>query len=289
MSAPLEHQNSTQEITIVEPSDNPNEELLASEKACFTKKHLYIAIGVVFVVAISLIGSLLDFSPSTEQVTEESIRQGTLQTFPEFDTNGDGFIDRSEFTMWSAKRISHTKASTTTGLYANGTTEEEVDENFSPIDLNKDGRVTRDEAIAHALRQQEGSSSKGAQVASRPVSRGIKSQSCPIPEIIGFAGRRGRSYVGACQPGFDIWCYTSPLCQDKKKCHKKIINIEWTTTDTCCGSSGAANCTDCTCGGSYSFVPEGGQARIKGHCHWLSTYWCGDVDTGVSAHPAKDK
>jgi hypothetical protein len=31
-------------------------------------------------------------------------------------------------------------------------------------------------------------------------------------------------------------------------------------------------------------VPEGKQARIRQFCHWLSTYHCGEVDTGVHVH-----
>jgi hypothetical protein len=286
---------------IAEPSDQHEE--LPSEKPCFTKKHLYIAIGVVFVVAISLIGSLLDFSPSSDQVTEETIRQGTLQTFPEFDTNNDGFIDRAEFTQWSAERISARRRFTTVddpepvqttadpASCGNSTctvpTTTEIDTHFSPVDLNKDGRVSRDEAIAFALRILEqiirmirGQNIDNNKALMGPATPRVSTQ-CTTPPQIGFPGRRRRGWVGACQPGYQLWCYTSPFCQRKKHCHKYIINVEWQTTDTCCGGGSAANCTGCSCGGSYSFVPEGKQARIRGFCHWLSTYQCGEVDTHV--------
>jgi hypothetical protein len=277
----------TQNVVIAEPSQE-SEELLHSEKPCFTKKHLYIAIGVVFVVAISLIGSLLDFSPAVDQVTEQSIREGTEATFPEFDTNGDGYIDRAEFTAWTVERISHDVNSNTTGGDAVPTSTE-IDQHFSPVDLNKDGRVTRDEAVAFAIRVLEaigrafrGRRSSEDTVMSAPAA--IKSQdACPVPAGDGFSGRRRGGFVGACRKDARLWCYSSPFCHHRHKCHRFVIPQEYQVTDTCCGTSTAANCTQCSCGSSYNFVPEGCQARIRNYCHVLARYYCDATDTGVTA------
>jgi hypothetical protein len=291
MAAPIETTN----VVIAEPSDQHEE--LQSEKPCFTKKHLYIAIGVVFVIAISLIGSLLDFSPASDQITEETIREGTLETFPEFDSNSDGYIDRAEFTQWSAARIAGRKKFTTTDnpepvqtTCSNCTTPttQEVDEQFNPVDLNRDGRISRDEAVAFALRVLElirrmlGSNANvDPTLAVAPASPVTSTPQCTAPTIPAFPGRRKEGWVGACQPGYQLWCYSSPFCQHKKKCHKSVVEIQWQTTDTCCGTATAANCTSCSCGGSYHFVPEGKQSRVRAFCHWLAEYQCGDYSTGV--------
>jgi hypothetical protein len=294
----------TTNVVITEPSDQ-NEEL-QSERPCFTKKHLYIAIGVVFVVAISLIGSLLDFSPASDQITEESIREGTLETFPEFDTNNDGYIDRAEFTQWSAERIAGRKRFTSaeepepvqtvtpsSENCGNSTCVEpsstEIDNQLNPIDLNRDGRISRDEAIAFALRILEAirrllglrGVDPALQVAPPAESRTAVSPQCETPFPPGFPGRRKKGWVGACKAGYQLWCYSSPFCTKKKKCHRSVINVAWQQTDTCCGSEIAANCTSCECGGTYSFVPEGKQSRVRAFCHWLSTYHCGEVNTHV--------
>jgi Ca2+-binding EF-hand superfamily protein len=292
----------TTNVVIEEPSDQNETE---QEKPCFTKKHLYIAIGVVFVIAISLIGSLLDFSPESNQVTEESIREGTLETFPEFDTNGDGFIDRNEFTQWSAGRIAGRRryctpenpepvptigSSTQEGDNSTTTpTPGAVDEQFNPIDLNRDGRISRDEAVAFALRLLEALRRLFGRFATeqplldyKPAEDKMEAQACPVPKFPGCAGRRRNGWVGACKAGYQLWCYSSPFCRHKRKCHKSIITIEWTATDTCCGSDAAANCTSCTCGGTYRFVPPGRHARARALCHWLAEYQCGDYSTGVA-------
>jgi hypothetical protein len=279
----------TTNVVITEPSEAllPEEQ---SEKPCFTKKHLYIAIGVVFVVAISLIGSLLDFSPEDNQVTEATIAEGTLETFPEFDTNNDGYIDRAEFSEWSAQRIAARKDKTTTSnpepecVASNGTVcKETVDEHFSPIDLNHDGRISKDEAIAFAVRlirlifgfNQNGAANTQA-IAEAP------STQCTVPVPPAFPGRRRGGWVGACRRGMRLWCFSSPFCRNRKKCHKAAIPTEYTTTDTCCGTTQAANCTQCNCGSSYTFVPEGKQMRLRAYCHWLAEYMCDDNHTGVT-------
>jgi hypothetical protein len=287
-----------QTVEIPEPSDK--HEVAHDEKPCFTKRHLYIAIGVVFVVAISLIGSLLDFSPSDDGINEQSIAEGTQATWPQFDTNGDGFVDKAEYTQWAATRIAARKrfctaqdpepvqTVTSSDVACNGTcpTALEVEQQFNPIDTNRDGKISLQEAIAYAIMllkkylQNKGMSApntistQGAPTTNTP-------SSCPVPSLPGFAGRVSGGWVGACQPGFAISCSSSEFCQDKKKCHKNAIEISWTTTDTCCGGDQAANCTQCNCGGSYRFVPHGHHARARSMCHWLSTYHCGDVDTKV--------
>lgn len=286
-------------VVIEEPSDR--NEATSQEKPCFTKKHLYIAIGVVFVVAISLIGSLLDFSPADSGINEETIREGTLETWPEFDANNDGYVDLTEYTSWSAGRIAQRRRFVTpwtpepTQLETNydGTnttvpTQPECQTRFGPIDLNGDGRISRDEAIAFALRLLERiirligfeqPNLEPVQSAVQPVVH--NQEECPLPTLPGFPARCPRGWVGACKAGYQIWCYSSEFCRNKRKCHKSVITLEWTTTDTCCGGDHAANCTTCQCGGSYTFVPAGRNSRLRSLCHWLSELHCGDQPTGV--------
>jgi hypothetical protein len=293
-----------QTVEIPEPSDK--HEVAADEKPCFTKKHLYIAIGVVFVVAISLIGSLLDFSPSDDGVTEDSIREGTIETFPQFDVNGDGYVDQNEFTNWAANRIAERKwwctpndpEPTETLPNSDGTNgtvpvPREVETEFNPMDLNRDGRVSLQEAILWGIMNwrrivaliRNGRQSTGAELMGLPApsaaAPAVQDATCPVPNIPGFPGRVRGGYVGACQPGLQIWCHSSCFCRHKRKCHRSVIQIDWTVTDTCCGDERAANCTSCSCGGSYRFVPRGRHQRARAMCHWLSTYQCGDTDTGA--------
>jgi hypothetical protein len=286
-----------QTVEIPEPSDK--HEVAHDEKPCFTKRHLYIAIGVVFVVAISLIGSLLDFSPSDDGVNPQSIAEGTQATWPQFDTNGDGFVDKAEYTQWAAKRIAARKrftsaqdvepvqTLTTSDPACNGTcpTTQEVDNQLNHLDTNRDGKISLQEAIAWSIlvlqrnRQNSGLAAPKA-ISTQDVTINNPT-GCPTPSLPGFPGRVSGGWVGACQPGFALSCSASEFCQHKKKCPRNVIEISWTTTDTCCGGDQAANCTQCNCGGSYRFVPHGHHARARSMCHWLSTYHCGDVDTKV--------
>jgi hypothetical protein len=287
-----------QTVEIPEPSDK--HEVAHDEKPCFTKKHLYIAIGVVFVVAISLIGSLLDFSPSEDGVTDQTITQAITQDWHLYDTNGDGFVDKAEFTTWATGRIAARKhycteadpepTQTKTNSDGDNTsvpTSAEVDTHFNPMDLNHDGRVSLQEAIIYAIQLLLAAIRNRSQAVATPLSKGlsapkVQDANCPVPALPGFAGRvRGPGYVGACQPDQELWVYSCPFCNNKKKCHRHVIEASWTYTSTCCGDTGAANCTDCQCGGSYRYVPRGRHARARGLCHWLATYQCGNVDTNV--------
>jgi len=290
-------------VTLEEPSDK--NELLPNEKPCFTKRHLYIAIGLIFVIAISLIGSLLDFSPSNDGITEQSIREGQDATWPQFDTSNDGFIDQAEFTSWAANRIAarrnfvtadcpETVETTNSIADCNSTSTckpsaAEVQTHFSPMDLNHDGKVTKDEALAWAFRiiAAIGDLLRGHSAPAKPAlpsSNKMTPQACTTPDSLGFPGRVKKGWVGACKAGYQLSCYSSPFCQHHKKCHRSIITVEWTTTDTCCGSDQAANCTSCSCGGSYSFVPVGRNDRARALCHWLGTYHCGDGETDEDTH-----
>jgi hypothetical protein len=286
-------------VVIEEPSDK--NETLPQEKPCFTKKHLYITIGVVFIVAISLIGSLLDFSPADSEVNEQTIREGTLETWPEFDANNDGFIDQAEYTSWASNRIAQrrrwvtpwTPEPTQLEVNTDGTNTSnpipgEVNNRCGQIDLNGDGRISRDEAIAFALRILERIRRLigwDQPILSPMVAPAPKFETeCAVPSAPGFPGRSPRGWVAACKRGYSIWCYSSEFCRNRRKCGKSVITTEWTTTDTCCGTdipAGSANCTTCSCGGTYTFVPAGRNARLRSICHWLSELHCGDYNTGV--------
>jgi hypothetical protein len=290
-----------QTVEIPEPSDK--HEVAHDEKPCFTKKHLYIAIGVVFVVAISLIGSLLDFSPSDDGVTEQSITQAITEDWHLYDLNGDGFVDKAEFTTWATGRIAARKkycteadpeptltVANSDGSNGSEPQAQEVDTYFNPCDYNQDGRLSLGEAIICAIkallealkrrRQNQDLPMPVMPMASQAMK--VQDENCPVPRLPGFPGRvRGPGYVGACQPDQQLWVYSSWCCRRRRGCHRNIIEVSWTYTSTCCGNDQAANCTDCTCGGSYRYVPRGRHARARGLCHWLSTYHCGEVDTNV--------
>jgi len=289
-------------VVIEEPSDKV--ELAHDEKPRCSKNRVYIALGLLVVIAVSLIGTLLSFSPSSSSgVNEATLTEGTQSTFPTFDSNNDGYIDQNEMSNWMSTQIAARRQFTTPTdpepiptqkagmkLMANGSSTPavtSVQDAMGPCDFNHDNKISLQEAIQcviavwKAFVQRFGHQEALPRVAKSAASLQTTTTTCPTPKTVGFPGRVPKGWVGACQPRAPLWCFGHQLCHHHEKCHKVVIPAEITVTDTCCGGGAAANCTTCSCGASYNFVPHGHNARVASMCHQLCTFWCDDVDTGV--------
>jgi hypothetical protein len=293
-------------VVIEEPSDKV--ELASDEKPRCNKTRVYVALGLLVVIAVSLIGTLLSFSPSSNGgINQQTLTEGTQATFPTFDTNNDGFIDQNEMSNWMSERIAARKhfctpedpepiqtVTSDTTTTANGTTPTtgEVNNMMSPCDFDHDGKVSRTEAVQCVIFlfelfiKQFGHTTPPRTMNIDALNTAIATQTtptgdCTVPLLPGFPGKVPHGWVGACKVGMDLWCFTHEMCHHHQKCHREVIPGSWQVQDTCCGGTSGANCTTCSCGGTFHFVPHGHNARATSMCHKLSTFWCGDVDTGV--------
>jgi len=293
-------------VVIEEPSDRV--ELASDEKPRCSKNRVYVALGLLVVIAVSLIGTLLSFSPSSNSgINQQTLTDGTQSTFPSFDTNNDGFIDQNEMSNWMSERIAArkhfttpntpeptatiTSDSSTSGNGSTTPTPTEVDDETQPCDFDHDKKISRGEAIQCVIYlfelflKQFGHATPALPAPAQQMNTlTVVDPSCPVPGTDGFPGRvPGNEWVGACKQGATLWCFTHELCTHRHKCHTEIIPGSWQVTDTCCAGTSGANCTTCSCGGTYHFVPHGHNARARSLCHRFATYWCDETDTGVPA------
>jgi len=292
-------------VVIEEPSDRV--ELASDEKPRCSKNRVYVALALLVVIAVSLIGTLLSFSPSSNSgINQQTLTDGTESTFPSFDTNNDGFVDQNEMSNWMSTRIAARKRFTSAefpepvqtvqsdaSCGANCSTTpaaQEVQHQMSPCDFNQDGKVSRTEAIQCVIYLFELFLKQFGHATPAPIAPAAKMNtltvvdpSCPVPGSDGFPGRVPHGWVGACRKGATLWCFTHELCRHRHKCHTEVIPGEWQVQDTCCAGTSGANCTTCSCGGTYHFVPHGHNARARSMCHQFATYWCDETDTGVPA------
>jgi len=292
--------NNVETVEIEEPSDKV--QVLSDEKTCMTRKHLYIIVGVVLVAAIALIGTLLGFTAASPDagVTEQSLTAGVQSTFPTFDTNNDGYIDRNEMSNWMTVQIAGCKANCN-GAHgcdhscgvntvpspdpsSNGTvaTDAEVAALLNPCDFNHDGKVSVGEMIQCAVhRWQESlsdpSSMKPAPGYYTPAAPSVQ-DACAAPDVVGFPGNTPRGQVGACKKAEWLWCYAHFGCQHEKHCQKSYIPLTLQTQAQCCVPN---NCSECACGATYSFVPTGGHPNIARYCHKFADFYCQDTNTNV--------
>lgn len=301
-----ENQQQIETVVIEEPSDKV--ELASDEKPRCSKNRVYVALGLLVVIAVSLIGTLLSFSPSSNSgINQQTLTDGTQSTFPSFDTNNDGFIDQNEMSNWMSTRIAARKQfctpedpepiqtvtsdTTTSGNGSTTPVPTEVTHQLSPCDFDHDGKVSRSEAIQCVIYLFELFLKQFGHATPAPLpapqqqmnTLTVVDPNCPVPPPSGFPGRVPHGWVGACRRGATLWCFTHELCHHRQKCHTEVIPGEWQVQDTCCGGTSGANCTTCSCGGTYHFVPHGHNARAQSMCHRFATYWCDDVDTGVPA------
>jgi len=290
-------------VVIEEPSDKV--ELASDEKPRCSKNRVYVALALLVVIAVSLIGTLLSFSPSSNSgINEQTLTEGTQATFPSFDTNNDGFVDQNEMSNWMSTRIAARKGFctaedpeptvtiTSDTVTGNGSTpvNSEVQKQINPCDFDHDGRVGRSEAIQcviYLFQQFIKQFGHATPPAPRPASQMntlvVTDPTCAIPAADGFPGRVPHGWVGACKKGAELWCFTHEFCHHKQKCHREVIPYDWQVQDQCCQGTTGANCTTCGCGATYHFVPHGHNARATSMCHRFATYWCDDTDTEVPA------
>jgi hypothetical protein len=295
-------------VVIEEPSDKV--ELASDEKPRCSKNRVYVALGLLVVIAVSLIGTLLSFSPSSNSgINAATLTDGTESTFPSFDTNNDGFIDQNEMGNWMSERIAARKHFTSPDVpetvvtvnsdstSCNGTctqpAAQEVQTQMGPCDFNHDGKLSRAECIQcviylFELFLKQFGHATPALPAPTPAQQmntlTVVDPNCPVPGPVGFPGRVPHgNWVAACKRGATLWCFTHELCHHRHKCHTEVIPGEWQVQDTCCAGTSGANCTTCACGGTYHFVPAGHNARARSLCHRFATYWCDETDTGVPA------
>jgi len=305
-------------VVIEEPSDKV--ELAHDETSRCTKTRVYVALGLLVVIAVSLIGTLLSFSPSSSSgVNQSTLKAGTQATFPTFDTNNDGFIDQNEMSNWISERIAARKIFTTPQdpepaetvdsdddvNAGNGSTTPTTSTTTgvtNPCDYNGDGRLSLIEVIECVLylfellikefsvqprlmNAQPRLNTKGLDAAIN-----AQSTSCEVPEEYGFPAQVPGGWVGACDLAHDLWCFMSPFCLDPERCGTLSIPGEVQTDDTCCGTGDAddsqnagsgTQCVTCSCGKTYHFVPHGHNARITAMCAPFTTFWCGKIDTHV--------
>jgi len=292
-------------VVIEEPSDK--QELAHDEKSCISRKHIYVAVGLLLVLAVSLIGTLLSFSPAnTGGIDAQSLTEGTTATFPTFDTNNDGYIDQGEMGTWMNAQIAarcndKTSASDETtqtvstcnagnsSTTCNTATTASVQSVMQPCDFNHDGRISLAEAIKCVILAWEAIINSLHDERPAPNSElalmagsGSGSSNCPVPTVPGFRGHTPEGYVGACDPSLTLTCMSHHLCNKKDKCHRTEIDVTWTVTDQCCGSNQAANCSTCACGKTYKYVTHGPHVNLCKKCAHYSHLMCGDYDTGVT-------
>jgi hypothetical protein len=295
-------QQQVETVVIEEPSDKV--ELAHDEKPRCTKTRVYVALGLLVVIAVSLIGTLLSFSPSSNAgINQQSLTEGTQATFPTFDTNNDGFIDQNEMSNWMSERIAARKGfctpedpeptatinSDATGNSSTTPTSASVNSVMNPCDFNHDGKISRTEAVECVIYlfelfiKQWGHATppRTMNTAALTTQTAPAPTDCPVPGSKGFPGKVPKGWVGACALSEELWCFTHELCHHKKKCHTEVIPGSWQVQDTCCAGTSGANCTTCECGATYHFVPHGHNARATSMCHPFATFWCGDIDTGV--------
>jgi len=302
--ADSQQQLNVETVEIEEPSDKV--QVLSDEKTCLTRKHLYIIVGVLLVAAIALIGTLLGFTAASPSgsLSQQSLSLGVQATFPTFDTNNDGYVDSNEMSSWMTVQMAsckhncngaegcdstcNTACQTTNDPSTNCSTpaSDEVTAMISPCDFNHDSKLTLEEilqcviflfeeAVEGGLATQPILSAKAAQEEGGFVS----AATCDAPTTEGISGWTTHGRVPGCRRAVDMWCFAHWGCQHKDHCQRSTIPTTDQASATCCGNDpNTYNCSQCTCGSTYSTTDPTGPHLAK-YCHKFAEFWCVDLDT----------
>jgi hypothetical protein len=292
-----DQQQNVETVIIEEPSDRV--QVLPDERSCMTRKHLYVLVGVLLIAAIALIGTLLSFSPSSnnDQLTVQQMTEGVQYTFAQFDTNSDGYVDYHEMNNWITSQLAQRKSwmsdvqhETTPTIITddssnNGTqaTSDVVQSNIDNCDYNHDGKIHAPEWVQCTVEWQMRHPNSHREHNQAIVPSFETEAECPFPKSKAFRGHgdHGRD-VGACQLYTVLGCFPTISCQHPKKCPMVAVDVQFIVQGSCCGEANAANCTQaCTCSHTYKYVPHGNHPALLASCSAFSTYWCDDQNTGA--------